>query len=233
MTRWQQKAGALWAAWVRLTGKTPPNPTALKLVLAQAEHETNCGDAWDFSHNWGACNLRALNAAEREAFKAGALTPGMWLYPDGTYGLAHRADSVGTIRGDSDPNSGPFHVWFFAAPTDIDGAFYMLRAGVRGARTVLDDYTCTANAYAQALYVMCCYFGGFHAGARPCGQRHGDLNAAEKANVLDYSNALNRILPSIDAGLADWTPPAEWSKPVSEPYVEDVTDNLGDEILPT
>jgi hypothetical protein len=186
MTRWQQKAGALWAAWVRLTGKTPPNPTALKLVLAQAEHETNCGDAWDFSHNWGACNLRALNAAEREAFKAGALTPGMWLYPDGTYGLAHRADSVGTIRGDSDPNSGPFHVWFFAAPTDIDGAFYMLRAGVRGARTVLDDYTCTANAYAQALYVMCCYFGGFHAGARlrPTARGSQRRREGERARLL-------------------------------------------------
>jgi hypothetical protein len=229
MNRWEQKATALWAAWVRVTGQPPPNMNALKLVLAQAQHESFAGDCWDFSHNWGCCDLRALNAAEVAAFKAGTLQVGMWLYPDGSYGATHRPDSVGTIRGDSDPNTGPFRVWFFAGPTDIDGAAYMLKAGVRQARSVLADPACTANTYAEALYVMCCYYGGVHAGARPCGpHRVEPLNAAEKANILDYANAILRNLPPIDAGLAGWTPPGDYATDAYVPHVD--TPNAGDDI---
>jgi hypothetical protein len=175
--------------------------------------------------------LRALNASEKQAFAAKTLQVGMWLYPDGSYGFTHRPDSIGTIRGDSDPNSGPFHVWFFASSSDVQGSAFMLRAGVRQARSVLDNPQCDAIEYAQALYVMCCYFGGFHAGARPCGKRPPPLNAAEQANVLDYANAIRKILPSIDAGLVAWSPPGAFGQVAETTSAGDnVSPNAGDEI---
>lgn len=163
MSRWETKANSLWAGWTSVAGGPPPSYNALRMVLAQAQHEDHCGDDWDGYGGWGCCNLRALNAAERAAFASGDLKSGMWLYPDGSWGAVHRGDSIGTIRGDSDPRAGAFHVWFAAFPNSgPGGATYMLRAGVRGARAVLDDPLCTQLTYATALYNGCCYFGGFH-----------------------------------------------------------------------
>jgi len=222
MSRWEQKANSLWAGWVIATGGPPPNPNAVYIVLAQAEHETNCGDAWDHSCNWGACNLRALNDAERAAFASGDLKVGMWLYPDGTWGEEHRSNSIGTIRGDSDPNTGAFKVWFFAGPTDAAGAAYMIRAGIRGARRMFDDLACSPETYAQTLYLEECYFGGFHPTAaeaakgmphpRVCGKRPLPLNAAEEANVADYANAIRKILPSVTTGLTNWVHPGAYGQ---------------------
>lgn len=228
--RWISKANSLWEAWISATNSAPPNYNAVRMVLAQAQHETSCGDDWDSSHNWGACDLRALNLSEKAAFKNGDLKVGQWLYPDGSWGPEHRQDSTGTIRGDSDPNSGAFHVWFFAAPTDAEGAAYMLRAGVRGARNVLTDPQCDVGTYAKALYMQC-YFGGFHAGARPCGRRPEPMNAAEQANINDYAGAMSKILPSIDAGLASWTLPGQYTQvPEATIAGNNVAANAGDDI---
>lgn len=227
----QKKLTALWNGWIAATGTSPPNPNAIKLVLAQALYETAAGEAWDISHNWGACDLRALNAQERAAFASGSLEIGMWLYPDSTYGLAHLPNSLGTVRGDSDPNTGAFKVWFAAFDDDAKGAAYMLRAGVRGARAALNDPSCTPETYAQALYVGSCYFGGTHAGARPCGHRQGELNPAEQANVNTYAAKLREQFAAIDAAMASWVAPGEHSALAGDTWVENTTPNAGDEIL--
>jgi len=230
--RWPKKAEALWAAWKIVFSGPPPNPNALRLVLAQAEHETHCGDDWDRSGNWGACDLRALSAAEQTDFANGLLKIGYWLYPDKTYGAEHRPNSVGIIQGDSDPNTGKFRVWFAAFPTDTLGAAYMLRAGVGAAARVLDDPTCSSFAYAKALYVVKCYFGGFSPGARPCGHRPDPLNLAEISNINAYSGSMMRVLPSINAALANWTPPERYGQEYSDPFTENVSPNAGGDTAP-
>ena len=93
--RWVAKASALWLAWERRTGGPPPSMNALELGLAQAEFETSCGDAWPSSHNWGACDLRSLNATELAAFKAGGLKDGMWLLPGDTWSATWDASATG------------------------------------------------------------------------------------------------------------------------------------------
>lgn len=233
--RWQTKAGYLWQAWVNVLKKTPPNYGALRMVLAQAQHEDHCGDDWDGYGGWGCCDLRALNTAEKDAFAAGTLTVGMWLYPDGSYGAVHRPDSIGTLRGDSDPRTGAFKVWFFAAPQGPGGPGYMLRAGVRGVVDVLADPACTPQTYAQVLYLRNCYFGGFHPTPaekakgwplpRACGARPLPLSDSEQANVDQYAQTVGGNFAGIDAGLVGWAPPGEYSgAPLGEPTIAgDVT----------
>lgn len=236
MNRWESKAASAWDAWVSVTGGPPPNKNGFFLFLAQAQFETSCGDAWRDVNGvpsccWGACDLRGMNAAEKAAFAAGTLKIGDFLYPDGTWGSLHKPGTVGTLRGDSDPNTGGFRVFFACFDTDTLGASYMLRAGVRAARNAFSDPECTPFTYAKALYVGCCYFGGIHAGARPCGRRSDPLNDAETKNITDYANAIQRQLPVIEAGLIDWMPPGPYGQ-VNDTFVEHVaTENLGDEVL--
>jgi hypothetical protein len=206
--RWQQKAGALWQAWINVTGAQPPSLNALMLALAQAQHETHAGDDWPGARNWGACDLRAPNLGERADIAVGALKNGMWLHHDGTYGPVHLPDDQGILQGDSDPNTGAFHVWFAAFPDDVSGAAYFLRIVLRCARAALADEACTPETYATALYLGC-YYGGFHAGARPCGKRSAPFNEAELANIGDYAGAIAKILPGIQAALAGWAPPGQ------------------------
>ena len=198
-----ERATILRNAWIKVVGSPPPNKNAIVLCLAQAIHESQAGACWDNSGCWGCCDLRALNAAEVAAFKAGTLKVGWWLYPDNTFGPDHRPDSIGTIRGDSDPNNGAFHVWFFAGTQDA-GAAYYLRAGVRGARHVLADPACSPETFATALYVEVCYFGGTTSGSRPCGKRHPPYNAAELANINAYAGAMAKLMPAITSALAGW-----------------------------
>ena len=232
----QLKALALWQAWQKVTGSAPPNDNALMLVLAQAIFETQAGNVWydvkgTPSRCWGAADWRALNAAERAAFAAGELLIGAFLHGDGSTSMVHTPGSVGTLRGDSDPNTGAFKVWFAVFDTDAEGAAYMLRAGVRQARAALLDPECTPFDYAKALYVGCCYFGGVHAGARPCGHRPDPLNAAETANVQAYADAIAKNLPAIRLALATWTTPAPYAQ-VADTSVEGVTVNAGIESAP-
>lgn len=236
--RWQAKALSAWQAWQSVTGAAPPNVNALMLFLAQAQFETDCGDVWADplhipSRCWGACDLEALTAAQKEAFAAGTLRIGDFLNRDGSWSTYHIPQSIGTIRGDSDPNTGAFKVWFAVFNTDAEGAAYMLRAGVRSARAAFIDPACSSFAYAKALYVQCCYFGGTHAGARVCGKRPDPLNAAETANVQAYADAIDRQLPAIHLGLATWAPPSAYSQAPNDVATGDnVTANNGVEQAP-
>jgi hypothetical protein len=217
-TRWPAKATALWSAWVNVTKKAPPNYNALRMILAQAEAETNCGDVWQDpagvpSRCWGACDLRALNTNEKQAFADGVLRIGAFLHADGSWSEMHSPGSQGTLRGDSDPNTGAFKVWFAVFDSDAAGAAYMLRTGVRGSVDQLSDPTCSAATYAASLYVNQCYYGGVHAGARPCGKRALPLNVAEQKNVDDYTTFISKHFPAIDAGLQGWAPPGAYAEP--------------------
>jgi len=242
---WPDRARALWDAWVAVTGKSPPNYNAIALVLAQANHETNCGDAWNGSRNWGACNLRSMNDAELAAFKSGSLSVGDYLYSDQTTGRAKQPNTIGVLEGDSDPLKGGYRVWFAVFPDDTRGAAYMLRAGVKGARAVLDDPECAPHTFAKALYAVACYYGGVHPTPkekalgwplpRVCTKRTGGPeNPSEEANVNDYTTALLRNLPIVDAGLAGWSPPGAYSGPAPADAFTGHADtpNAGDEIAP-
>jgi hypothetical protein len=204
--RWGAKATALWQAWQQLEGAPPPNVNALQLALAQAELETNCGDAWPEAHNWGACDLRSLTAAEFAAYKAGTLKVNDWLFPDGSTSSTWGPAATGLLKGDSDPNTGKFVVWFAAFPDDVAGAKYFLGIALRNTKGVLEDAACSPWSYAAQLY-LACYFGGFHGGARPCGHRAAPFNAAELANIGDYANGITARLHGIVAGLVGWEPP--------------------------
>lgn len=234
--RWQEKADQLWEGWKRTQGVAPPNFNAIRMVLAHAQREDHCGDDWDGYGGWGCCDLRALSDAEKVAFAAGTLRVGMWLYADGTYGEMHRPDSIGTIRGDSDPSTGPFHVWFAAFPRGPGGPGYMLRAGIRGTVTLLDDPTCKVEDYASSLYVDQFYYGGIHPTAaelakgaprsRGWGKRARPLNESEEKNVADYIVGMKNAFPDIDAGLKIWTPPNAYSEPAPDAFVEHDATNL-------
>ena len=174
------KAQALYDAWVRVTGAPPPTKTCVVLGLAQATHETHCGDDWPGSHNWGACDLRATNPAEQAAILDGTLKSGMWLYPDGTWGAAPRPDARGILHADSYPTAaGPhwYSVWFAAFPDDVSGAAYFLRIVLRMLGAAANDPGLSVESWATACYVHG-YYAGVHAGARPMDKRTPPLNAA-------------------------------------------------------
>ena len=213
VARWQSKATSLAQAWVRVTGAQVPNMNALHLGLAQAEFETNCGEAWGSAHNWGATDLRSPNAAERAAYAAGTLKPGYWLHHDGTFGPDRRPGDVGIFQGDSDPNAGKFVVWFAAFDDDVSGAAYYLRYG---RKPCLNDPACTSDMFAEALY-LAGYYGGVTPGARPVGKRTPPLNTGERANVTAYAKALDARLSVIVPALAGWAPPGFVAPPPPAP----------------
>jgi hypothetical protein len=196
------KAAALAAAWPRVTG-APPNKNAIRLCLAQATHESHCGDDWPLSNNWGCCDYRPCNAAELVAITNGQLADGSWLYADGTFSSAHRPDAVAQMHTDVHPGGVRYHTWFAAFPDDVAGAAYYLKIAWRMAGAVLACEQATATDFATACYVHG-YFEGVHPGARPVGRRTLPLTPPEAANVADYASAMNKVLPEIDAALQGW-----------------------------
>ena len=202
------KATALHTAWLQVLGVDPPSFSTFLLPLAQADFETNDGDAWPFAHNWGACDLRALTPAELAAAEAGELTAGSWLHADGTSGGAHRADDKGILQVDSHPGGTTFRVWFASFPDDVAGAAYFLRIVCRSAKAVLLDPFASPLSYSTALYLGC-YYEGRHTGARPCGHRSEPLNTGESANVADYAGVVARFTST----LRDLLTQAAWSLP--------------------
>jgi hypothetical protein len=144
----------------------------------------------------------------------------MWLFPDGTWSATWAATAIGVLHGDSDPNHGAFQVWFAAFPDDEAGAAYYLGIANRSTLAALRaDASLSAFNFATDLYLGC-YYGGVHSGARACGSRKAPFNAAELANIGDYSNALTSQLPGIVTGLAGWTPPGGGTIPAPPLPVE-------------
>ena len=74
MSRFQDKAETLVAAWQSLFGSAP-SFVAMVNAMAVAELETRMGDAWPGEHNWGAVMKRGLSASESEALRASGIAP--------------------------------------------------------------------------------------------------------------------------------------------------------------
>lgn len=206
---WWEKANALAAGM----GGAPSMAT-VSVLLAVAEGETRCGDAWPGEHNWGATTRRSLHAEERAVLKAASILP--------TVGPGHldveakaraalaAAVAAGAIADpgpgcalhcDSTPTGGPYFIFFAAFPSDEEGAAYF--AGFF--KTAAEKAAITAgdpNALAAAMF-HAGYYTGFHAND-------------PAANIADYASNLNRLLPVIDAALVGWSPGAS-APVVTEP----------------
>jgi Putative peptidoglycan binding domain len=197
--RWYAKANALARA-------LQPHQS-VALLLAVAEGETRCGDAWPGEHNWGATTRRALHTDELAVLKAAGCRPSVG--PDHLeverQARAILAEAVAegslddpgpgcALHCDSTPTGGPYFVFFAAFPSDVEGAAYFASffktAAEKDAITAGDP-----DALARAMF-HAGYYTGFHA------------NDPE-ANIADYAANLRRILPRIISALVAWTPGAD------------------------
>lgn len=225
---WFDKANALSEA---VGGSL--DPKSIAVLLAVAEHETRCGDAWPGEHNWGATTLRRLHPDELAVIRAASIAP--------TVGAGHldveakaraalaEAVAAGTIPDpgpsvalhcDSEPIRGVYFIFFAAFPTDVAGARYFAgffkTAAEHAAIASGDPYQMAAAMYSAG------YYTGFHVKTGRYETRDGRwvlLGSGEQStgpvkmgaelNVADYASSLARLLPGIVTALAGWSPGAE------------------------
>lgn len=238
-----RKAVAFSQGW-RIQLGAWPNLHAVIFGLSQTAAETRCGDAWpgldgvlntaDDSHNWGACTLRALNAAERAAVAKAGIVP--------TVGTGHEARARaaqqaivdaglplpnGEIHCDSAPSIGPYFTYFAVfrdyefrndaglielVSGDVSGAAYYCRLAAGSAMKpkalfdVMMNPNASVDAHARAAYAQR-YFTGVHDPKLPGG--------AEK-NISDYVAFMGRFLPSFASLLSGFDPAA--CEPVPAPF---------------
>jgi hypothetical protein len=182
---------------------------ALVLAMSVAEHETNNGRAWPGSNNFGAVQLRGLNAAEFAAFQAGTLKAG-----------DYNADRSGVLHVDTHPPGVPYPVWFAAFPTRVLGVAYFLKALWRLSAGACEAPDASAATVALAMYCHH-YFEGRHVDERPwVAVRPVPLSPDEQLNVNEYAGAVSACRDTIIAGLGGW----EQAQPSSDTTVapEDV-----------
>jgi hypothetical protein len=178
-------------------GETPTKH-AVVLICAVGEHETQCGDAWGQSGNWGAVQRRSMTAEERQVVLAGGKPP--------------PRDPFEALHGDSSPVHGRYQYWFWQFPPgvvyppaglagDDAGAWKMItgalmndRPGRPSVRDVID--TATDAELADRMYARG-YYEGFHDPSAPGGK---------EANVADYARAIGHARAEFEAGLAGWEP---------------------------
>lgn len=213
--RWYEKAGAYADGWKTLFGVFP-SLWNVSLGLSVAQHETACGDAWDNERNWGAVQKRKLTSAESAAI----LAAGVHLAPHGTVkeALATVAPARAALAAlgfvpdhealhvDSNPGPGWYFVFFWAFPTDAEGAakFIHVLAEQRASCKLLLENHGSVDQLAAAMYATH-YFTGFHDPHAPGGAQ---------ANIDDYANALRPLFQSISTALSSWTPGAGPPAPV-------------------
>lgn len=187
------KAQAVVDAWRARYGSTPSKAAVLR-VLWVALHETRCGDAWPGEHNWGAVQRRALSAAERAVVRAG--------------GTPEPPDANAALHGDSSPVNGRYQAWFWAFPSDVEGAGKLLEVLLDKRPAIkARAATCTAWELAELMY-RSRYYEGVHDPRPSPGEvaAKGALTKGQTANVSDYAAALRRAQRAFDAALERWTP---------------------------
>lgn len=210
---------------------------AFRLACAVAEHETNNGEAWPGTYNFGAVQLRGLTPDETARYAAGELKAGDRFA--GNPGGALHVDTHPTPRGPQ-----PYPVWFAAFPSRVDGIDYFLHTLSRLTSGVLGPtrgpaWLCveaTPELVATAM-LLGCYYEGSHAGMRPCGHRSLPLTVPETKNRDDYATAIQRgmdLLASVLGPLPEYAPagvggvheygPATETSPV--PDVSPVADTI-------
>lgn len=194
VSRYTDKADALVAAWQKRYAGTLPTKHAVIMCCAVAEHETNCGDAWKHSGNWGAIQRRSMTAAERAtAASGGTPTP---------------TDAFEQLHGDSSPINGRYASWFWAFPPGIvygpaelegdkAGAWKLLevlldrRPSIKAAIDTMDVQSLASDMYHTH------YYEGFHDPRKPGGV---------DANIADYAHALAWTSGAFSSALTDWQP---------------------------
>ena len=224
--RWRRKAGAVVTAWESKYGRKPGLKTVIA-VLAVAQHETACGDAWPGEHNWGACTLRGLTGPELNVLVMRGLYPTVRNRRDAEV-VARNAQQAlldhglvapslermavkvprSSIHCDSRPvanGSVAYFTWFANFDNDIDGAKYLIAvlcgAEIRKAAYSVLVTDANLNALARAMYDAH-YYTGFY-------ERDRDYNGTKgsELNIASYAAALRRIEPEITAALAASVPP--------------------------
>lgn len=194
VARWYAKANAIAPAM-------PSSKIAsIALLLAIAEHETRCGDAWAGEHNWGATTRRGLSPADREALDGVApiISPtsarlASELAATDALADAGIAPTDAAIHVDSRPPGIVYFTWFAKFSDDAAGAAYF----VTFFRTMAEKQgLADGNAWeeASAMYAAH-YYTGVH------------IDAAE--DITDYFRAISPLQSSIVAALVNWTPGAE------------------------
>lgn len=194
MSRYEDKASALVTAWkARYQGATPTKH-AVVMCCAVAEHETNCGDAWNHAGNWGAIQRRSMNAAERKVVANG--------------GKPQPTDSFEELHGDSSPINGRYAAWYWAFPQAVEyppaglagdaaGAWKLLevlldeRPTIKNSIDSIDVQTLASDMYHTR------YYEGVHDPRQPGGV---------DANITDYAHGLAWTSGAFAAGLANWQP---------------------------
>lgn len=193
MSRYHQKAQAVVDAFQKRYSKLPSR-NAIVLVCAVAEHETQCGDAWNHAHNWGAIQRRVMTPAERAIVQAGGTPP--------------PTDALEELHGDSSPVTGKYQVWFWKFPDDVQGANQLLGVLLenRGMIKARID-TLTTDELARLMYLTH-YFEGFHDPRPKPGEvvPPGGLTDGQRANIADYATALRRTAGAFATGLGTWKP---------------------------
>lgn len=190
------KALAMVTAYEKVTTALP-SFNAVILICAVAEHETQCGDAWGNSGNWGAVMRRVVTQDEKTTIANG--------------GKPSPRDPFEILKGDSDPVTGHYAVWFWQFPAGITyppvglagdeaGAYKLIqtlfsdRPGKPSVQAIID--TATEDELAGAMYARG-YFAGFHDPRQPGGK---------EANIADYATALKRASKMFRDALGDWKP---------------------------
>jgi len=215
------KANSCAEAWRARYGTDPAQHAhAIMLVMSVALHETDLGQAWSGSGNWGAIQRRAMTEHERSLARGG-ITP-------------QPTDAFEQLHGDSSPVTGKYQVWFWAFPAgvatpkgqagDVAGADKLLEVLLdeRHAISAAID-TISPEGLAAMMYGSH-YYEGFHdprALYRRVGQTWVQLQPGEtpapgdeiatgaQLNVEGYAGALEKGFAQIRGALVGWSPGAE------------------------
>lgn len=212
--RWAAKAAAYGAGWAAKVGGEP-SLANLVLGLSVAEHETWCGDAWPGEHNWGACQKRVPNAAEKAVLAAAKLAASPSNVGRAVELLAAAAeagkvqlDPQAALHADSSPGKGYYFVFFWAFQDDAAGAafFVDVLAGKHAStRLVLTSAKAAdaASAYALAASMYSAgYYEGFYVKAQKYPQKVGPDKTGAELNVEAYASAILKLVPTILAALS-------------------------------
>jgi hypothetical protein len=212
-----QKALAATTAYQHRYGRNPTK-NALCLMLAVALHETQCGDAWNHSGNWGAVQRRRMTPEERAAVKAGKVPP--------------PRDAFEELHGDSSPINGKYQTWFYKFPAGIKYPPADLEGDQAGAwilwRTLIDERASIAaeidrmipETLARRMYDSG-YYEGFHDPRQTYFLIGGKWIPEDKVqpgmltpetpkqsgkelNIQSYAGAIRRGFGEFNANLGDW-----------------------------
>jgi hypothetical protein len=230
VARWKAKADAFATGWLSLT-EVPLLVPGVALALAQAQHETWCGDAWPGEHNWGAVQKRRPTTAEAGILAGLPPLPANVAQARALLAAAIAQKTIPAFQNealhvDSSPVLPPPHwYWmFFWAFTDDNGGALLFAKELTARSTckqILQDatgvWTNDCEDFSAALYASH-YYEGVNNPATPEGRQK---------NIDDYAKSMLNLVSGIASALSDWTPPGVTVVPspsvTSDPH-EDPTD---------